>query len=116
MPRATRFDATRATQLDTPHNRTSGDDAGGDSTTGKGDSDATGAVLAILAERAVNLAERRADELAEGLKLATIERRRAQRTSFWTVAAAGIVATVGTFWSIRAVEAANGREIGRAHV
>ena len=109
LPRATRFDATGVTQLDTPHNATSGDAGTGDTATAGGDNVASGAVLAILAERAVNLAERRADELAEGLKIATIERQRAQRTTFWTMAAAGIVATVGTFWGIRAVDAANSR-------
>ena len=109
LPRATRLDATRATTLDTPHNRTSGDAGKGDTATGRGDNDAAGAVLAILAERAVNLAERRADELAEGLKLATIERRRAQRTAFWTVAAAGVLVAGVTAWGIRAVEAANSR-------
>lgn len=109
LPRATPLDATGVTPLVSQHKRASGDSGRGDSTTASGDSDATGAVLAILAERAVNLAERRADELAEGLKVATIERQRAQRTAFWTAAAAGVLVAVGTVWGVRAVDAANSR-------
>ncbi len=88
----------------TPDDQADGD--GGGWTEGvHDDRTVTGAALAVMADRSVNLAERRADELSADL----VRVRRLAATGWAAAAVVGVLAAVGAVWGVRSIEVVRGR-------